>query len=322
MFPNVRLLIGALFASFVALSCGFGVFAAFRVNHDPLSRLPGSAASLQLVADEGAQPRPTWGVSVQSGSGATPAVAALIHAPMPVRHAAIEPPAASASSPATMDAVAARPQAKAAPPIMPSASAAPIAPAAQTPAPAAIHAAAITPVPAAPAPAAVAPPPQTPAAESQSVSLVPAVKQDTAASTAVIKGASAETAPVKTAAERPEPAKPAISPVATKDPSADMTGSVMETAALEAPPIPVARPKLRRRIVRKPVERRHIVLRRRVVHEARARAATQWGGQNSIDREPVFQSGPNFQQSAAPPRGGRTTKPSVAGDSPAWPGPQ
>ena len=39
MFPNVRLLIVALVASVVALSCGFALFAAFRVNHEPLSRL-------------------------------------------------------------------------------------------------------------------------------------------------------------------------------------------------------------------------------------------------------------------------------------------
>jgi hypothetical protein len=52
MFPNVRLLIGAVFASVVALSCGFGLFAAFRVNHEPLNRLPTGATPLQLVAND------------------------------------------------------------------------------------------------------------------------------------------------------------------------------------------------------------------------------------------------------------------------------
>src|ERR1700722_17293156 len=47
MFPNVRLLIAAVV---VALSCGFGLFATFRVNHEPLSRLPPGAAPLQLAA--------------------------------------------------------------------------------------------------------------------------------------------------------------------------------------------------------------------------------------------------------------------------------
>jgi len=50
MFPNVRLLIAAVVASVVALSCGFAMFAAFRVNHEPLSRLATGAAPLQLAA--------------------------------------------------------------------------------------------------------------------------------------------------------------------------------------------------------------------------------------------------------------------------------
>jgi len=50
MFPSVRLLIAAVVASVVALSCGFALFAAFRVNHEPLSRLATGAAPLQLAA--------------------------------------------------------------------------------------------------------------------------------------------------------------------------------------------------------------------------------------------------------------------------------
>ncbi len=51
MFPNIRLMIAAIIASIVALSCGFGVFATFRVNHEPLVRLPPITAPLQLIAD-------------------------------------------------------------------------------------------------------------------------------------------------------------------------------------------------------------------------------------------------------------------------------
>ena len=51
MFPNVRLMIAAVMVSVVTLSCGFGMFAAFRVNHEPLSRLASGAAPLQLTAD-------------------------------------------------------------------------------------------------------------------------------------------------------------------------------------------------------------------------------------------------------------------------------
>ena len=50
MFPNVRLLIAAIIVSVVALSCGFAVFAALRVNREPLARLPSAAPPLQLVA--------------------------------------------------------------------------------------------------------------------------------------------------------------------------------------------------------------------------------------------------------------------------------
>src|SRR6202030_422948 len=49
MFPNVRLLIAAVVASVVALSCGFAVFAVFRVSHEPLSRLAGGAGPLPLA---------------------------------------------------------------------------------------------------------------------------------------------------------------------------------------------------------------------------------------------------------------------------------
>jgi hypothetical protein len=51
MFPNVRLMIAAMAASVVVLSCGFGVFAAFRVNHEPLARLPAVTAPVQHVAE-------------------------------------------------------------------------------------------------------------------------------------------------------------------------------------------------------------------------------------------------------------------------------
>jgi hypothetical protein len=56
MFPNVRLMIAATLASVVALICGFGMFAAFQVSHDPLVRLPSASAPLQLSADNAATP--------------------------------------------------------------------------------------------------------------------------------------------------------------------------------------------------------------------------------------------------------------------------
>ncbi len=56
MFPNVRLMIAAIFASVVVLICGFGMFAVFRVGHEPLVRLPPATAPLQLIAHGAATP--------------------------------------------------------------------------------------------------------------------------------------------------------------------------------------------------------------------------------------------------------------------------
>ena len=64
MFPNVRLLIGALFITILVLSCEFGVFAALRVSREPLSRLTSESAPLQLVTGKNAlSPVPvSWSV--------------------------------------------------------------------------------------------------------------------------------------------------------------------------------------------------------------------------------------------------------------------
>src|SRR5215831_11773787 len=56
MLPNVRLLIAAMLASILVLMCGFGVFAAFRVSHEPIAYLPAAMAPLQLVAEIRAVP--------------------------------------------------------------------------------------------------------------------------------------------------------------------------------------------------------------------------------------------------------------------------
>jgi len=56
MLPNVRLLIAAMLASILVLMCGFGVFATFRVRHEPIAHLPAAMAPLQLVAEIRAAP--------------------------------------------------------------------------------------------------------------------------------------------------------------------------------------------------------------------------------------------------------------------------
>jgi hypothetical protein len=52
MIPSVRSMIVAMALTVIALSGGFGMFAAFRVNHDPLARLPAAATPMQLVAND------------------------------------------------------------------------------------------------------------------------------------------------------------------------------------------------------------------------------------------------------------------------------
>jgi hypothetical protein len=51
MLPSLRLLIAAMLATVVVLMCGFGVFASFRISHDPIAHLPAAAAPSQLFAD-------------------------------------------------------------------------------------------------------------------------------------------------------------------------------------------------------------------------------------------------------------------------------
>jgi len=72
MFPDVRLLIAAVFASVVALSCGFGVFAALRVNHAPLGRMPPVIAPLQLATSGSAPTAATIAAPAASASAPLP----------------------------------------------------------------------------------------------------------------------------------------------------------------------------------------------------------------------------------------------------------
>ena len=107
MFPNVRILIAAVVASVVALSCGFAIFAALRVNHEPLSRLANGAAPLQLAAGNPissvAMPAPAdsfgnrFPLNQADGAGASP------EAPprQPNHDGSVEPPSAVAGTTAT-----------------------------------------------------------------------------------------------------------------------------------------------------------------------------------------------------------------------------
>ncbi|MFZ0236740.1 MAG: hypothetical protein WAL37_05140 [Xanthobacteraceae bacterium] len=51
MFPNIRLMVVAILAAIAGIGSGLGLFASFRVNHEPLARLAEGSAPLQLAFD-------------------------------------------------------------------------------------------------------------------------------------------------------------------------------------------------------------------------------------------------------------------------------
>jgi hypothetical protein len=51
MLPNIRLLVVAVLAATAGISCGLGLFATFRVNHEPLVRFSEGGPPLQLAFD-------------------------------------------------------------------------------------------------------------------------------------------------------------------------------------------------------------------------------------------------------------------------------
>jgi len=281
MFPNVRLLIGALFASVIALSCGFGVFAAFRINHDPLSRLPADTALLQLVNEETVQPTPGVRGAWEASSGPpldraqTDSAVMDASATVPVQRAAIE--IAHRVIPQAVNAAAstATPRPPAPPPPKSSAASAPDAAAtAGTPPSTALQpVAALTSAPAAP---------RLPGAEAQPLGAAAVAQADAAAKTA---------APAKAALPAVADIEPATKAASPPAPPAEVTGALPQPAAAEAPPGSVKPP---RKIARRRAELRRLV-RRRAVRKANA-AAARSKDQDSYFADPIFRSAPDFQQ--------------------------
>jgi hypothetical protein len=108
MFPNIRLVIVALLATITGISCGLGLFAAFRVNREPFAHLPNGAAPLQLVfavpgpapATDAAPFGIRFQVNVPQAAAAAADTAPDLPAPNRDNAAApvLPPPAATASS--------------------------------------------------------------------------------------------------------------------------------------------------------------------------------------------------------------------------------
>src|SRR5215469_15137876 len=51
MLPDIRLLAVAVLAAIAGISCGLGLFATFRVNHEPLVRFSEGGPPLQIALD-------------------------------------------------------------------------------------------------------------------------------------------------------------------------------------------------------------------------------------------------------------------------------
>lgn len=102
MFPNVRLMIVAILAAIAGIGCGLGLFATFRVNHEPLARLAEASPPLQLAVDNlalGSQARmPLQARLPVSGAGNVISVPAIIPTPSPAPIPAVERAEADSAS--------------------------------------------------------------------------------------------------------------------------------------------------------------------------------------------------------------------------------
>jgi DNA polymerase-3 subunit gamma/tau len=203
MFPNVRILIAAVVASVVALSCGFAMFAALRVNHEPLSRLATGAAPLQLAAGNPissvAMPAPADSFGNRFPANQADSAGASPEAPprQPDHADSVEPPSAVASTTATA------PETGTAEPAQP-------APVAQAPA-------------------------AGPNAKPDEVAVAP--NEPPPATSSEPAPVATETAVTEPPAEQAAPAKPAApTEQASQEPNPDTKPDTATTAAAEPPP--------------------------------------------------------------------------------------
>jgi hypothetical protein len=60
MFPNIRLMVVAILAAIAGIGSGLGLFATFRVNHEPLARLAEGSPPLQLAFENRALGSDAW----------------------------------------------------------------------------------------------------------------------------------------------------------------------------------------------------------------------------------------------------------------------
>jgi hypothetical protein len=267
MFPNIRLMVVAILAAIAGIGCGLGLFATFRVNHEPLARLADGSPPLQLAFEKlglNSQLRPPLEARLPVNGDAKPNSVAVIPTPGPdhagagaaisgdsaagqpalggtaemdqssgVNVAAVN---ATEQSTATREDIAPRPQEAAPAAVDQRPSAPPGEPAASGPlAPSAEQTAAIDDGAMAQEPTASSPMPQS--AEQTAAIDAGAAAQDPTVSSAMPQGAEQTAAAIKSGAADQEPA--ASSPAA---PSAEQTAAVNTAATDREPEAKPAKP--------------------------------------------------------------------------------
>lgn len=328
MFPNVRLLIGTLFIAVLVLSCEFGVFAALRVNREPLNRLTADSTQLQLTAGHNAPaavamswtaPRET---RTPAADAATPDIATEVAKAAAPAERVIETPApgtGGADGTLKNDATAAAPRLALTPPPAaasmrqdPGPPAMSAAPPADEPTPPAAGAAPAQGAPAAGLGTTTGAPEQELAAAPPALAAAPAQQTAAPAATAPAPDQQAH-ASVAKASEPASGAPVAAAADAVAAPAAqpaEITGSV-PSAATPAPPMPEAAKhpaKTAAKVAHKPAKKIRKAERKpapvhpakkRVVRRARAPAAAASATHPaSTFDNPVFESAPQIQPPA------------------------
>ena len=310
MFPNIRLMVGALFASVVALTCGFGLFAAFRVNHEPLSRLPAGTAPIQFVANE----RTGWGTPFDGQSHLNgpqhSAIATDVSAAAPAHQMKAEA-ASTGTAEAIKPVVATIPVIDTAPPraieqpadviepVVSILSAAPAAPAPQiAPAPTTAMVAPAETAAKSPGSITATPSVQPSESEPQAGRAAPVVAEPSstkpAEEEAAAKPDNDSGEAVNAAAPAITAATPADQPSAVAPPASEARPAPDAVTASAKPEEPVGKTEAKKdsKIARKPVARRRFAVRRRVV---RRLLPAQYNGFG----DPVFRSAPNYSNTSA-----------------------
>ncbi len=286
MIPTIRSMLAAMLLTVTVLIGGFGLFAAFRVNHEPLARLPVAATQFQFASIDAA-PRPLSFASDPPHLESNEALRAVVTAIS--AHDPDQAEVAAASDKATDNAAPERVATGSVPPGM-AAAQSPNNPDSSS----------------APTDAVAAAAPETAPPQSTNVATVTAAETE---QLQTVQAPATEVTPPATAiaaAQSPGPSKP--------DAATDMTGSITEMPPQEAAALTAAS----QAILAEPEETaRQIANRKRLAalrraRKARAAALAQAANQTSGFGQANFPSGSGFQSAQAGLGGPLVSPPSAA----------